>query len=302
MRVWCQIDAVAMICIIRFFCRRVHAFAIVFACLFIFSYMFKKWQLEWCIFRKTFRIVIASLSCTHIIHLMEPSTGENLGLEFTELRPGLAWPSMDAIWLKAPARLEMAVRYKHREIQVRRTRGGPGFDRIYKEGSIACDGCCVYRPPRGAGPELYFRNIQKKTAEITCMGSKKSGELACQIICGRTGDELGCVALPLEQTLSFAKKTVADFLQWELKLIGKTVLEIRTFKGKAGHAKLKSIFGPTPSTKKRKKQHTGWRSFWMQHFQHECILILIFKPPLAALKWNFQKISPCMSDGYYEVN
>jgi hypothetical protein len=186
---------------------------------------------------------------------MAVSAGENLGLEFTELRPGLRVPSIDAMWRKAAPGLEMAVRYKHRWIQVHRTRGGPGFDHIYEAGSIACDGCCIYRHAQGTGPELCFRIIQKKIVDLIYIGSRKSGELNCQIICSRTGNKNGSLTLRSDATLAGAKRAVEDFLRSTFKLIGETALEIRTFEGRAGHAKLKSIWHPQPSTKKQKTQH-----------------------------------------------
>lgn len=185
---------------------------------------------------------------------MAVSAGENLGLEFTELRPGLRVPSIDAMWRKAAPGLEMAVRYKHRWIQVHRTRGGPGFDHIYEAGSIACDGCCIYRHAQGTGPELCFRIIQKKIVDLIYIGSRKSGELNCQIICSRTGNKNGRLTLRSDATLAGAKRAVEDFLRSTFKLIGETALEIRTFEGRAGHAKLKSIFCSPPSTKKQKTQ------------------------------------------------
>jgi len=169
----------------------------------------------------------------------------NLGMEFTELQPGMHLPALNAIWLKARARLELEVRHKMPYIHVYKIYNP---DHFYKSGSIARDGCCIYRPSRLTKPELYFREIQKKKAKLTFTGSAKSGELACAIICGLTGDDLGSLALHVHKTLAFAKKAIDELLRTHFKLVGQTVLDSE-LQGHPPRTMLKSFLRPSPEGK-----------------------------------------------------
>ena len=176
----------------------------------------------------------------------------DLGVEYAELEGGLEVPAIDALWRKASKQCEMAVRTNHFDVMVWQA-AKQSLKYLYKKGTVEADGYCIYRHCRSMHPDLYFRYIGKKYVSVDVVGLTEEGQLECKIMGCLSGEELCTIVLSPRQTIAFARKEIHDLLLRNLKVIGMTVLEIVTFQGHCGHAKLKTAVQPPEQAPKRLK-------------------------------------------------